>query len=1233
MDTGRFKLLTQLGAGPDGVAYTAEDPESGDTVGFHLLTTLDADPVRRPQLVRQTRLLQLVDDPAVCKLRLANFNAAEPYLVTDCPPQRTLQDVGSAAYQNSPIEVLKTGERLAQALAAIHRVGMVHGNLIPSRVWFDDSPQIDVLPVDDGRFPKPHDGLTGSRLVDPRQAEFGASGDIYSLASLMYWLTAGEPQDGPLTSESGSNLQVNWSQDDRIRRVAGRLRELLATMLSPDDLDRPGAREVADQLAEMISQISGSVWDQTLQTQSDSVTEATVIREPDQARTPEMLGRFRIISLLGQGGMGSVYKAEDPVDQSIVAIKALKPAIAADPKQRRRFLKEARVLSEIQNPHVTRFIEANEDNGVAYLAIEFVSGPSVGSYLFDNGAFSELDAISITSDVARALSDAHQRGIIHRDIKPDNILLSRLEDENGAEAAAVPAADELTTTVADIQPQTPAPSDQTAVDIGSTMVMEPDREAATSPTFHARLTDFGLARHQDQSESMNLTQAGTVLGTPLYMSPEQWQGATVDARADVYSLGVTFYYMLAGQPPYLADQMSVLMSKHLNEPVPSLQRTNANISDGVVAIIEKAVAKDPNDRYQDASEMLDDLEHVLKGEPTSIVLHPQLPPLADDARFMSWEFQWELSSRPDQLWPYVSNTDRFNRAMGLPPATFRTEVDAGVGVRRFAEVKVGPLVMAWEEHPFEWIEGRRFGVLREFSKGPFVWFISKTELSERPTGGTLVTHSFRIEPRGVTGRIATKIQMGRQTQNALDRIYHRIDQVAGSRSVDDDAFEEQKRSRPATQLRMEERVESLINSGAPAEVSDRLGQFLLEAPDQEVARIRPIALARRFGFEERDVIETCLRGVREGILSLIWDVLCPVCRVPSDVKDTLKALSEHEHCPACNIDFESDFSSNVELIFRVHPEIRRVTTGTYCIGGPANFPHIVAQTRLRPDERVKWNLAMPAGSYRMRSPNLPYTIDFHVSDSRGVSRWDVDLGGPRPDAPPPLDPTRQALVLHNLTRQELLARIERTTQRDDVLTAAQASSLALFRDLFPSEILAPGQLANVTRVTLMALSVGRLESVYSVEGDTGTFAVVHECLQIADKAIRQEGGAVVKIIGDGFLAAFEEPAGAVRTALDLPQAIAESPSTRGLPIKIALHRGDAMMTTINDRLDYFGMTVNSVFDLLKTGEPGDLLVTQSVSRDPAVVEVVQERSHRCEVVQDQRIGPQNEPVLRLLKSE
>ena len=115
---------------------------------------------------------------------------------------------------------------------------------------------------------------------------------------------------------------------------------------------------------------------------------------------------------------------------------------------------------------------------------------------------------------------------------------------------------------------------------------------------------------------------------------------------------------------------------------------------------------------------------------------------------------------------------------------------------------------------------------------------------------------------------------------------------------------------------------------------------------------------------------------------LLWDLLCPVCRISSEIVDTLRAIRDHGHCPACNLDYPLDFASSVELIFRVHPEIRQVDLGTYCIGGPAHSPHVLAQIRVAAGERIELPLALPEGAYRIRGPQLPWSIDFQVQRPR-----------------------------------------------------------------------------------------------------------------------------------------------------------------------------------------------------------------------------------------------------------
>src|SRR5439155_7967857 len=141
---------------------------------------------------------------------------------------------------------------------------------------------------------------------------------------------------------------------------------------------------------------------------------------------------------------------------------------------------------------------------------------------------------------------------------------------------------------------------------------------------------------------------------------------------------------------------------------------------------------------------------------------------------------------------------------------------------------------------------------------------------------------------------------------------------------------------------------------------------------------RPLVLARRLGVDAEAMVSACLHGAREGLLVLLWDILCPVCRIPSEVQDTLRALREHGSCEACNLDFDLDFANSVEMIFRAHPEIRDTEVGTYCIGGPVHSPHVVAQVRISPTERIELELGLTEGAYRLRGPQLPHAFDFRV---------------------------------------------------------------------------------------------------------------------------------------------------------------------------------------------------------------------------------------------------------------
>ena len=183
-----------------------------------------------------------------------------------------------------------------------------------------------------------------------------------------------------------------------------------------------------------------------------------------------------------------------------------------------------------------------------------------------------------------------------------------------------------------------------------------DRDGTSEPSI--KLLDFGLAREVMQSESMNLTNVDTRVGTPMYMAPEQCDGKRpITASTDVYALGVNLFHMLAGRPPFQGTNLLSLIAQQCNDAPPSLRKLKPDLSEGICRVVEKALSKLPKARYANAAALLQDLESLRRGEPTSIAVHPQLP-ATDPRRILHYDWSWELNATSAALWPHVSNTER-----------------------------------------------------------------------------------------------------------------------------------------------------------------------------------------------------------------------------------------------------------------------------------------------------------------------------------------------------------------------------------------------------------------------------------------------------------------------------------------------------------------------------------------------------------------------------------------------
>jgi serine/threonine protein kinase/class 3 adenylate cyclase len=1185
------RLLAQIGMGSDAVAYRAQTPDGGDTVAVVVLSAARADAERWPELARHLKRVALLHHPGAVGIRALHLEHDPPFIVLNLAGSATLIN---EMHPPVPLnQALALCQVLAETLAEAHRLGLVHGRIGPQTIPLPETsrPRLDFTGIDWGG-PTPAD----ARATDP-------DADSTGLGRLLLWLLTGKEEP-----QAASEL-------------AAPARQLVGQLLADEPL---GMAQVVERLTGLLAPYQATRVVELPASTGQPDPRATRLDHPPPAAPTEdllargQIGRFRLLEKLGQGGMGAVFRAEDTSDGHIVAVKVLRREHGGNPPALRRFLKEARLLAEIQSPYVANLLEANDDDGIHYLVLEFVPGRSLDRLLAERGRLEEREALAILSDVARGLAEAHARGIIHRDVKPENILVvsggvvsGEWSDTSGTTAHPSP----LTT------------------------------HHSPLTTHHAKLSDFGLARHIEETASLNLTRVGAILGTLWYMSPEQCGGKEVDARSDVYSMGATLYHVLAGRPPFLADNTLALINQHTKEPPPPLRRFNPAVSDGLCRVVEKALAKAPDARHADAGALLEDLERLLRGEPTAAVTHPRRP-VCHPGRVIRYEWSWELVATPEQLWPYISNTERLNRAAGLAPVDFREEqeedaeakkVESNVRparVRRFGSFRKAGIGVAWEEHPFEWIEARRMGVLREYTAGPFRWLMSITELESLGTG-TRLHHRVELEPQGLMSRTLAAIEIGVRGRRALDRIYRRIDSVVSGRVVRGewsdasgitthhspltthhspprglvDPFEDPATPTRAQRQRLARLADELVQRGIVPEVAEPLVDWVSHAPPQEVGRIRPLVLARRLALDPEAVVAACLHGAHAGLFVMSWDVICPLCRGPSATKDTLRLLREHERCVACAEEFPLDFGSSVELIFRAHPEVRASELALYCIGGPAHSPHVVAQTRVAPGECVELNLTLGPGAYRLRGPQLAYRLEFRVEEGAGVRRLDLALARPPgPDFPRLLRSGGQRLVLTNDHSSELVVRVERTAPRTDALTAARASSLALFRELFPDEVLSPGQLVRVAAVTLLVTDLEDAGRLYA-DGDARAFTALHELFRLLGERIRNGGGAVVKTLGEGILASFADAEAAVRVGLALPGVLQGSSFTRGLHLRIGIHRGPALAATVNDQLDYFGTTVRQALALPRLARVagGNLVLSRAVVGDPGVATLLRSR--------------------------
>ena len=577
---------------------------------------------------------------------------------------------------------------------------------------------------------------------------------------------------------------------------------------------------------------------------------------------------------------------------------------------------------------------------------------------------------------------------------------------------------------------------------------------------------------------------------------------------------------------------------------------------------------------------------------------------------------WTFDLPPDQLWPVLADTNRFNEAMGLPPYTLEETPQANGTVVRRGRGKAAGFVLEWEERPYEWISGRHFRQSRVFTKGPFRRFGPVFDLEPDGKGGSRVTYALEWEPLSLVGRLFGA------------RLANQAGEAVGKRVVEAVAFVQgdvgsgrltpfvlpEPELPPGARQRAAAMAQEIDRTPYGNGLGARLADLVLQGMAADLTYLRSKSLASDLGVPSRAATEACLAGVKAGLLGMKWGLLCPNCRGPKLSVSTLSELPHGAHCSTCNIDYDRDFERNVELTFAPAAAVRPLPESGFCLSGPMGTQHVAVQVLLGPGERRTVTVDLPPGPYRLRTLHPSGFVDVEY-ESGAFPGLRITASGVEVLNVADQENQPGSVTFVNDADFELAALIEERTWSRNALTAPEVISLQAFRDLFAEATLRPGDDAGVSQVALLFTDLRGSTELYERVGDAKAYNIVREHFTLLAAIVRDHDGAVVKTIGDAVMASFTDPAQAVRAALAMQAGIASSAHTdRDLVLKVGIHAGPSVVVTLNDRLDYFGSTVNMSARLQGQSAGDDIVLSHAVAADPAVQEILAAVPQRQETV-------------------
>jgi class 3 adenylate cyclase len=564
---------------------------------------------------------------------------------------------------------------------------------------------------------------------------------------------------------------------------------------------------------------------------------------------------------------------------------------------------------------------------------------------------------------------------------------------------------------------------------------------------------------------------------------------------------------------------------------------------------------------------------------------------------------------PSAIWPFVSDSARLWELSGMAPYRFEERVDTQGRVRRFVRGKVGPFPARWEEDFGEWQENHRLFQTREYKNGPMRRWEWICELVPEGEGCRLIVTGM-AEPAGVLGFVSTRAgifdtEFGKAAAG-IERVVRESD---GSALVPGWSVEDLVEA--GARQRLESLGAELARDPASHGIGPNLIDYLRHAPVVDLRSIRPMALARLWSVPPDHAVETFLAAARKGIVAMGWELLCPRCRGAKSRVSQLQDLPTAAHCSSCNIDYERNFSRNVELTFHPEPWIRPLPDGEMCMLGQGSARHIKFQGEVAAQSVAAFDLSLAPGPYRFRTVEAGGESDRDIGADGVIQTLvargrDILLEGAR---------GANELAIRNETDRPLVFVVESRNWAKDALTGDRVIAMPAFRRLCPEQLLRPGDNAGISWIAIMFTDLRGSTQLYDALGDAPAYNLVRDHFSFLSERVQRHHGFVVKTVGDAVMAAFSRPDDAVRAALAIRDDVAGFNAARGggaavtpIALKLGLHAGPCIAVTTGDVLDYFGATVNIAARLEHQCRGGEVVVSEAVAQDAEAAAALADRT-------------------------